>query len=92
MEGGEKLGDDNSDMDMVDATLQNQQHSDTKDQNADAGSVPHNSPTQLQQDQVMVDQGQGDDAPTQVMVKIHLHPALLLILYMLIGHNLVVAF
>lgn len=61
MEGGERLGDDNSrgnsDMDIVDATLQNQ-HLD-KDQNVDAESLPHNSPTQLQQqdkDQVMVDQ------------------------------------
>lgn len=62
MEGGERLEDDNSpgnsDMDIVDATLQNQ-HLD-KDQNVDVGSLPHNSPTQLQQqdqDQVMVDQG-----------------------------------
>lgn len=64
MEGGERLGDDNShgnsDMDIVDATLQNQ-HFD-KDKNVDAGSLPRNSPTQLQQqdqdqDQVMVDQG-----------------------------------
>lgn len=63
MEGGVRPGDDNSqshgnsDMDLVDATLQ-YEHSD-KNQNAGvgSGSLPQNSQTQLQQDQVMVDQG-----------------------------------
>ncbi|KAJ1427432.1 HSP20-like chaperone [Sesbania bispinosa] len=72
MEGGEKPGDCNShgnaDMDIVDANLQHQH----PEKNQNAGSPPtHNSPAQLQQDQVMVDQGDDnkndDSTPNQML-------------------------